>query len=117
MFTQELSNVQYLVEKKTELEVEKFFTDMKSNYVLSQYESLRAQVLNRSDLFAEHSLGVALFIRRGMLAWLELYHRCIPVTPNREKRVEQPVFAHKTTSEMIKVMANITLFNLEEALL
>ena len=29
---------------------------------------------------------------------------------------QTPVFAYETTSEMIKVMANITLFNLEEAL-
>jgi hypothetical protein len=56
------------------------------------------------------------FIRRGMLAWIEITHRCISVTPNLEKRAEQPVFANETTSEMIKVMANITLFNLEEAL-
>ena len=29
---------------------------------------------------------------------------------------ETPVFAYGVTSEMVKVMANITLFNLEEAL-
>ncbi len=62
-------------------------------------------------------MTLALFIRRGMLAWIELCHRCIPVPPNQEKRMEQPAFANETTSEMIKVMANITLFNLEEALL
>jgi hypothetical protein len=51
-----------------------------------------------------------------MLAWIEICHRCIPVNPNREKLAETPAFADNTTSEMIKVMANITLFNLEEAL-
>jgi hypothetical protein len=94
-----------------------FPTDMNQGSALSQYESLRTQVLARSGLFTERSLGLALFIRRGMLAWIEITHRCIPVTPNLEKRAEQPVFVDETTSEMIKVMANITLFNLEEALL
>ena len=83
---------------------------------LLQYESLRSQVLNKQERFVERSLGMALFIRQGMLAWIELCHRYIPANSTREKRPETPVFAYETTSEMIKVMANITLFNLEEAL-
>jgi hypothetical protein len=83
---------------------------------LLQYESLRSQVLNKQESFAERSLGLALFIRQGMLAWIEVCHRYIPAHSTREKRPETPVFAYETTSEMIKVMANITLFNLEEAL-
>ena len=83
---------------------------------LLQYESLRLQVLNKQKRFAEKSLGLALFIRQGMLAWIELCHRYIPAHARREKRPQPPVFAYETTSEMIKVMANITLFNLEEAL-
>jgi hypothetical protein len=83
---------------------------------LRQYESLRSQALNREDIFSERSLGLALFIRRGMLAWVEVCHRCIPANSNLEKRLETPVFAYATTPEMIKVMANITLCNLEEAL-
>jgi len=83
---------------------------------LLQYESLRSQVLNKQESFAERSLGLALFIRQGMLAWIEVCHRYIPAHSTREKRPDSPVFAYETTSEMIKVMANITLFNLEEAL-
>ena len=83
---------------------------------LLQYESLRLQVLNKQESFAERSLGLALFIRQGMLAWIEVCHRYIPAHSSREKRPDLPVFAYETTSEMIKVMANITLFNLEEAL-
>jgi hypothetical protein len=52
-----------------------------------------------------------------MLAWIEVCHRCIPANSNPVKQPQRPVFAYETTSEMIKVMANITLFNLEEALL
>lgn len=94
----------------------KFSTDMDTDSVLSQYESLRTQALNRCDFFSERSLGLAQFIRKGMLAWIEICHRCIPVNPNLEMREDLPEFANETTSEMIKVMANITLFNLQEAL-
>jgi hypothetical protein len=81
-----------------------------------QYESLRSQALNTQERFAEPSLGLALFIRQGMPAWIEVCHRYIPAHSTRQKRLETPIFAYETTSEMIKVMANITLFNLEEAL-
>ena len=84
--------------------------------VLLQYESLRLQALNRQEIFSERNLGLALFIRQGMLAWIEVCHRYIPAHSTRQKRPQPPVFACDTTSEMIKVMANITLFNLEEIL-
>ena len=80
------------------------------------YESLRSQVLNRSDAFYKRSLGLALFIRQGMLAWIEVCHRCVPTSPSPKKSKQPPVFAYGATSEMIKIMANITLSNLEEAL-
>ena len=80
------------------------------------YESLRSQVLNQSDAFYERSLGLALFMRRGMLAWIEVCHKCMPADSSRQKQTEPPVFAYGITAEMVKVMANITLFNLEEAL-
>ena len=83
---------------------------------LLQYESLRSQVLKKQECFPERSLGLALFIRQGMLAWIEVCHRYIPAHSTRQKRPNPAVFAYETTSEMIKVMANITLFNLEEAL-
>jgi len=95
-----------------------FPPDMQSDdSALLQYESLRSQAVHRQAWFAERSLGLALFIRQGMLAWIEVCHRYMPTPPSREKRADPPVFAFAATSEMIKVMANITLFNLEEALL
>ena len=81
-----------------------------------QYESLRCQVLNKQESFSERSLGLALFIRQGMLAWIELCHRYIPTKSTNKRRAQTPVLDDETTSEMIKVMANITLFNLKEAL-
>jgi hypothetical protein len=84
--------------------------------ILLQYESLRLQVLSRYRGFSEHGLGLALFIRRGMLAWMEVCHECMPADSSRQKKTQPPAFAFGATSEMIKVMANITLSNLEEAL-
>ena len=81
---------------------------------LLHYESLRSQALNKPETFYERSLGLTLLIRQGMLAWIEVCHRCISAYPKPIKRPAMPVFAYETTSEMIKVMANITLFNLEE---
>jgi hypothetical protein len=83
---------------------------------LLQYESLRLQALNRQEIFSERSLGLVLFIRQGMLAWIEVCHRCVPAKPRAKKSKQPPVLAYGATSEMIKIMANITLCNLEEVL-
>ena len=92
-------------------------TDIESDAsTLLHYESLRSQVLNKPDSFYERSMGLTLFIRRGMLAWIEVCHRCAPSNSAQKKSKQTPVFAYGATSEMIKVMANITLCNLEEAL-
>jgi hypothetical protein len=79
---------------------------------LLQYESLRLQALNKAEAFCERSLGLTLLIRQGMLAWIEVCHKCIPANPIERPRM--PVFKYNATPEMIKVMANITLFNLQE---
>jgi hypothetical protein len=83
---------------------------------LLHYESLRSQVLNKSDSFYERSLGLALFIRQGMLAWIQVCHQCTPANSTAKKATQTPVFAYGATSEMIKIMANITLCNLQEVL-
>lgn len=99
------------------MKVRKYPMDIESvDRTLLQYESLRSQVLNHQRDFSERGLGLTLFIRRGMLAWLEVCHRCTPADSHQQERTETPVFSYGLKSEMIKVMANITLFNLEEAL-
>lgn len=81
---------------------------------LLHYESLRSQALGKQETFYERNLGLTLLIRQGMLAWIDICHRCIPANSKTVKRSKMPVFTYKATSEMIKVMANITLFNLQE---
>jgi hypothetical protein len=82
---------------------------------LLQYESLRSEVLKNQEVFSARSLGLALFIRQGMLAWMDMCHQCMPEANSiLDKQPQRPVLAYETKSEMIKVMANITLFNLRE---
>ncbi|MHC4133295.1 MAG: hypothetical protein ACYSR3_15115 [Planctomycetota bacterium] len=79
-----------------------------------QYESLRSQVLREQGSLPEQNLGLALFVRQGMLAWIKICHQCIPANPSLDKKTQAIDAPYETKSEMIKVMANITLFNLKE---
>jgi hypothetical protein len=77
---------------------------------------MRSQILKKQEALCTRSLGLALFIRQGMLAWIETCHKCIPTNSTLDKQQKTPFLTYETKSEMIKVMANITLFNLEEAM-
>jgi hypothetical protein len=83
--------------------------------VLLQYESLRSQVLRKPGALPERNLGLALFVRQGMLAWIETCHQCMSAHATLDNQTEAPVAPYETRSEMIRVLANMTLLNLEEA--
>lgn len=83
--------------------------------VLLQYESLRSEVLKKEGVFTERSLGLGLFIHQGMLAWIETCQKGIQANSTLDKQREPTASAYETKSEMIKVLANITLLNLKEA--
>jgi len=83
--------------------------------VLSHYESLRSQVLKKQGALPERNRGLALFIRQGMLAWIQICHKCIPESSTFDEPTQTPVAPYEVRSEMIKVLANITLLNLQEA--
>jgi hypothetical protein len=83
--------------------------------LLLQYESLRLQVTREEERFSARTLGLVLFIRHGMLAWMEMCNQCIVAEDAiLDRQPESPALPYETRSEMIKVMANITLFNLKE---
>ena len=82
---------------------------------LLQYELLRSQVLKKQGALPERNRGLALFIRQGMLAWIQICHKCIPQSSTFDKQTQPPVAPYEVKSEMIKVLANITLLNLKEA--
>ena len=82
---------------------------------LLQYESLRSQVVDKQGALSERSLGLALFIRQGMLAWIEACHKCIPSNSIFNRHAKTIDLAYEVKSEIIQVLANITLLNLKEA--
>jgi hypothetical protein len=76
--------------------VRKSQPDSKSDdSILLHYESLRLQVLNRYGDFSERDLGLTLFIRRGMLAWIEVCHKCMPAC-YRRLRMDPPIAGKRT---------------------
>jgi len=79
-----------------------------------RYESLRCRVLEKQDNCQKGSLGFAMFIRQGMLTWITTWHRYIPEnSPTNKQANQSSILPYKVQSEMTKVLANITLFNLE----
>jgi hypothetical protein len=83
---------------------------------LLHYESLRSQVLKKQEtLLPEQNRGLALFMRQGMLAWIKICHKCIPESSTFDEQTQTAVAPYEVKSEMIKVLANITLLNLQEA--
>jgi hypothetical protein len=82
---------------------------------LLQYESLRSQVLKSGKNVIGSRHGLALFIHQGMLTWIEVCHKCMPAASTSGKQAEATVRPpHETASEMIKVLANMTVFCLNE---
>ena len=81
---------------------------------LWQYESLRGRVLKKQGRLSEPNRGLALFIRQGMLAWIQICHKCLPQSSTLDEQAETCLVADQIKSEMIKVLANITLLNLQE---
>jgi len=82
---------------------------------LLQYESLRSQILKKQGPLPEPNRGLALFMRQGMLAWIQICHKCIPESSTFDEQTDTSIAPYEVKSEMIKVLANITLLNLQEA--
>ncbi|NOY60106.1 MAG: hypothetical protein GXO75_14420 [Calditrichaeota bacterium] len=80
-----------------------------------RYESLRSRVLEKDEDHGKGSLGLAMFLRQGMLSWISTWHKCIPVNFSTGKQTHpSPVLPFKVQSEMTRVLANMTLFSLGE---
>lgn len=94
-----------MIEPKTDAEL----TDQDS----LRYESLRFQLLGNNEAHRKGSLGLALFIRQGMLAWINAWHTCALANSSPcEQTNPRSILPYKIQSELTKVLANITLFNL-----
>jgi hypothetical protein len=79
------------------------------------YESLRSHILENDRIRFKPSSGLALLVRRGMLALAETWHPFTPVGPTTGKQVEVSLVAYETKSEMTRILANMTLSNLKDA--
>jgi len=84
--------------------------------LVARYEDLRQQVLGRS---AVQPQGLALFIRRGMCAWMQAWSQCVAPTPTPAPAPPQddqeicPVQLHR---DVAMLLASMVLFNRQEAI-
>jgi hypothetical protein len=78
----------------------------------AHYEELRAQSLAASG----RGLGLTLFLREGMCAWV---HACASILHARQKRAEQPVRVSRSDlsipPEFPMLLASLALHVCEEA--
>jgi len=94
-----------MIEPKTDTEL----TDQAS----LRYESLRFQVLGKNEALRKGSLGLTLFIRQGMLAWINAWPKCAVAGSSPGEQSNSPsILPYKIKSEVTKILANITLCNL-----
>jgi hypothetical protein len=82
--------------------------------LIVRYEELRRHALGRS---ATQGQGLALFVRRGMSAWMQAWSQCLPSAPvpthSHDDQEICPVQLHK---EMAMLLASMVLFTRQEAL-
>ena len=82
--------------------------------LIARYEDLRRQALGRS---ATQGQGLALFMRRGMSAWVQAWSQCVPPAPMPARAHDDqeicPVQLHK---EMAMLLASMVMFARQEAL-
>lgn len=81
-----------------------------------QYESLRFRVLANDGNRCSGSLGLAIFLRQGMLAWINTLNKFNFKKSSPDKQVDHQLsnLPFEVQSEMTKVIANMMLPNTEE---
>ncbi|ETR69446.1 MAG: hypothetical protein OMM_09586 [Candidatus Magnetoglobus multicellularis str. Araruama] len=81
-----------------------------------QYESLRLRVFKKDENYNKGGLGLAMFLRQGMLSWINAWQQYAPESFSTDKQSNKsPMLPSDVQSEMTKVLANITLCNIEES--
>ncbi len=85
-------------------------TTMPSPKILERYEDLRQQALRRVDPVHRGS-GLALFVRKGMMSWMEACSRClagVATKPEIQPGVDQ-VSPVQASRELVSILANMAL--------
>ena len=86
---------------------------MRRRELTERYEELRAQAMGKSGMAAP--LGLALFLRRGMPAWLEAWSGCMPPeTPGLEPYSVAKPLPDPPCNEVAVVLAGMILFSCRE---
>jgi hypothetical protein len=82
--------------------------------LITRYEELRRLALGRSSAQAQ---GLALFMRRGMSAWMQAWSQCVapPLAPAQPQDDQEicPVQLHR---EVAMLLASMVLFARQEAI-
>ena len=82
--------------------------------LIARYEELRRQALGR---FGAQAQGLALFVRRGMCAWMQAWSQCVappPLPPQLPQTQEIcPVQLH---ADVAMLLASVVLFARQEAI-
>lgn len=75
-----------------------------------RYEELRREVL---EGVAGPARGLALFLRRGMLSWMEAQASCASSLPAMEQKLA-PVLPSETKLEIVRILAGMALGHCSE---
>jgi hypothetical protein len=83
--------------------------------LVARYEELRRQALGH---FGAQAQGLALFMRRGMSAWMQAWSQCVvapPTSPAQPPQTQEicPVQLH---SDVVTLLASMVLFARQEAI-
>jgi hypothetical protein len=83
--------------------------------LIARYEELRRQALGR---FGAQAQGLALFMQRGMSAWMQAWSQCVaapPASPAQPPQAQEtcPVQLH---ADVAALLASMVLFAHQEAI-
>ena len=103
-----------LLRKKTALMPVSSVPLPRDESLVARYEDLRQQVLGRS---AVQPQGLALFIRRGMCAWMQAWRQCVVPTPTPAPlQGNQQMCPAPLHRDVAMLLASMVLSNRQEAI-
>jgi hypothetical protein len=77
--------------------------------LIARYEELRRQALGRCGAQAQ---GLALFMRRGMSAWMQAWSQCVasPPSPAQPQQQIQEICPVQLHADVATLLASMVLF-------
>ena len=85
--------------------------------IRARYEDLRADVLRHDSNAFVHSRGLAIFVRSGMLGWMDAWLQCKSLNRHPENNSDN-IVRHElpldVRSQLVLVLANMAIRTREE---